>query len=213
MAVKREERVFERLIGIDPTPGKFAGWLSVWRRRSWPEKGLATGVGLSELRAVRHALEQFVEASPYLPTRSRDIGKFRTIEEVRDAAGEIPPSGMRNMRMKTRQDARRQTTHLYDDGTWTVLRLDGPSAARQWGWGTRWCTATSEDSYRRYTLAGDLVVLITPAGKFQLGTASMEFRDEADRDADLQGVLSKAPTGFADAVFSMNEQARGKAHR
>nr|WP_314257240.1 hypothetical protein [uncultured Devosia sp.] len=187
--------MFERLSLADPTGGRYWRWLSDWRRRGWEVAGLRAGVRLELHRELAHALSVFHDTLPFLAAGARDIGRYKTAGELLDAASGSDPAIIR----RTRQRERDQTVHLFENSGWTLIRLDGPDAARRWSWGTRWCTGTPS-AYARYRLRGELLVLLTPAGKFQLATGSGELRDARDVDVDLKQVMAGAPTEMVVAL-------------
>lgn len=80
-----------------------------------------------------------------------------------------------------------------------VVRLKGFVAARFWGLGTRWCTTTAEHTYWSYAAKGEMLVFLTPHGKYQLATFSQMLRDERDDPVDMK-VFRAAPTVFAELL-------------
>jgi hypothetical protein len=76
-----------------------------------------------------------------------------------------------------------------------VVRLKGFVAARFWGFGTRWCTTMAEHTFWSYLAGGEMLVFLTPHGKYQLATSSQMFRNERDDRVDSR-IFQTAPAGF-----------------
>lgn len=201
LSVYRERRVFELICTLDPTTGRYQSWLSQWRQRLWCRRGLLSSMTAYEQRALGEALRRFVDALPHLPVEMKDAGRYRTANELLDAAACVELSESYGAARRARE--REQTVLLADEGGWRLVRLDGPDAARRYGWGTRWCTSSSQGEFEKYTIRGQLFVLITPSGKYQLATGTGEFRDAADVSADLSSISGQAPTAVATLLATL----------
>lgn len=202
LSVEREKRVFPLICQFDPTDGRYHGWLSQWRRRLWDQRGFRTSVDLMQLEDVRRALARFHALKDRLPVEQRDVGQYRTVEDLQNI---IPTRIAETQRRKEREslkaEAYCQSEILYRDDKWMVVRLKGFAAARFWGLGTRWCTTSAEHIYLNYADKGDLLVFLTPDGKYQLSTQSRMFRDERDDPINVR-ICHGAPPAFMRLVSS-----------
>lgn len=200
LSVEREKRVFPLICQFDPTDGLYHGWLSQWRRRLWDQQGFRTSVDLMQMEDVRRALARFHDLKDRLPVEQRDIGQYRTVDDLRSI---IPTRIAETQRRKEREslkaEAYCQSDILYRDDKWMVVRLKGFAAARFWGLGTKWCTTSAEHIYLSYAGQGDLVVFLTPHGKYQLAPASRMFRNERDDPIDVR-IFRGAPPAFMSLV-------------
>lgn len=202
LSVEREKRVFPLICQFDPTAGLYQGWLSMWRRRLWDQRGFRTSVDLMQLEDVRRALARFHDQKDRLPVEQRDIGQYRTVDDLRSIIPtRIADTHRRRERESLKAEAHRQSQILYRDGKWMVVRLKGFTAARFWGLGTKWCTTSAEHIYLNYADKGDLVVFLTPHGKYQFAPASGMFRNERDDPADVR-IFRGAPPAFMGLVSS-----------
>lgn len=196
LAVEREKRTFPLICQFDPTDGLYHGWLSSWRRRLWNSRGFGTGIDFGQLDDVRAALARFHALKDSLPADQRDIGQYHSVDDlVSVVPTRIAENHRRLERESLKDEAYRETEFLFRDGCWVIVRLKGFVAARFWGLGTRWCTTMAEHMFWRYVAGGELLVFLTPHGKYQLATQSQMFRDERDDAFDLK-VFRGAPPGF-----------------
>lgn len=194
LSVEREKRIFPLICQFDPTEGLYHGWLSIWRRGLWDQRGFRTGVNLLQLEDVRRALARFHHQKDRLPVEQRDIGQYRTVDDLRSIIPtRIAETNRRRERESLKAEAYRQSEILYRDGKWMVVRVKGFAAARFWGLGTKWCTTSAEHIYLSYASEGDLVVFLTPHGKYQLALASRTFRDERDNPIDVRIFRGASP--------------------
>ncbi|WP_061908321.1 hypothetical protein [Devosia sp. Leaf420] len=193
LGIEREKRMFSLIGECDPSPSRcYLSWLSRWRRRAWALHGLREPCSIDDLQEISHALAAFEQARPWMPAEHRDINRCETAADLLAASTKTNLSS-RRMRSIERDAALTQCDILFDQGKWKLVRLLSHEAAMWWGKGTRWCTATGRDEhYKRYVSNGDLLVLQTPSGKYQLATGCGEFRDASDRPACLHGVLRGA---------------------
>lgn len=200
LAVEPEKRTFPLICQFDPTDGLYHGWLSTWRRRLWDARGFRTGVDLRQLDEVRAGLARFHALKERLPADQRDIGQYHTIDDLMSAVPtRIAENHRRLERDNLKDEAYRESEFLFREGRWMVVRLKGFSAARFWGFGTRWCTTMAEHTFWSYAAGGALLVFLTPHGKYQLATKSQMFRDERDDPFDLS-VFRSAPPAFLKLV-------------
>lgn len=126
---------------------------------------------------------------------------YREASDLMDATAELTDTGKRNHRSEQRRIAMLGTDVLVDAKPWRLVRLKSAAAAQWWGMGTRWCTASrSGGAFDAYVAKGDLFVLVTPEGRFQLSAAEGEFRDAGDSSATLADVLYGAPSDLRNAI-------------
>lgn len=196
LSVEREKRSFPLICQFDPTEGLYHGWLSAWRRRLWDERGFRAGLDLAELDEVRAALARFHALKDRLPADRRDIGQYHSVEDlIAVMPTRIARSQRRIERESLKSQAYEESDILFQDGRWMVVRLKGFAAARFWGFGTRWCTTMTEHIFWSYAAGGEMLVFLTPHGKYQLATQSRMFRDERDNPVDPK-IFRTAPAGF-----------------
>jgi|TARA_R110002012_G_scaffold310217_1_gene517808 hypothetical protein len=205
LAVAREQRVFETIRSCDPTPAcRYHAWLSAWRRRQWLCAGLRSVPDISELADLTAALERFQTFAPRLPVEHRDINRYSDAQELIDAEQHLAPPADRDRHEQEKAQAKADSRVLYADGPWRLIRLETVAAAQWWGRGTRWCTAARvNNAFCVYAAQGPLIVVLTPSGRYQLATASMEFRDAGDRPASLAAVLEPAPEPLGHALWQL----------
>lgn len=195
LAVEREGRVFAVISSCDPSrEGKYLPWLSTWRLRCWERHGFKAACDLAELERLALGLDLFHTLRPYLPAAARDINRYTTSEQLLCVENLITIDNIRNLRKAERDDAYSASEMLFDDGTWKLVLPRSQSAAQWWGRGTRWCTSARwANRFASYTAKGPLLILLTPAGRYQLAVATGEFRDAADRRADVSQALQDSP--------------------
>ncbi|NGP16512.1 hypothetical protein [Devosia aurantiaca] len=206
LAVERERKIFETVLACDPTPqGRYADWLSRWRRRSWPLHGMRGPVGSDHPIDLAQALAEFEAVRHQLRSECRDVNTCMTASDLKAAATELDEAGIRARRRHEKASAMLETEFLHDDGVWRLIRLKGRQAAVWWGKGTRWCTSSTVNPqhYLSYAAKGDLLVLETPMGRFQLATATGEFCDAADAPVDMETTLRNAPTALRRILSSL----------
>lgn len=206
LAVEREKRTFPLICQFDPTDGLYHAWLSVWRQRLWQSAGFRTCLDLRQLDEVCAALARFHAIKDRLPPGQRDIGQYHSVD---DLISVVPTRIGRSRRQLENENLKTQayqeTDILFRDGRWMVVRLKGFVASRFWGLGTRWCTTMAEQTYWSYAAKGEMLVFLTPHGKYQLATYSQMFRDERDGPVDVK-VFRAAPPGFAELLRRYRRQ-------
>lgn len=209
LAVEREKRIFPLLCQFDPTEGLYHGWLSVWRRRLWDERGFGSSLDPQQLDEVRAALASFHAIKDRLRAEQRDIGQYRTVSDLNAV---LPPRIARHQRrvesesLKSRAYA--ESDILFQQDRWMVVRLKGFVAARFWGLGTRWCTTMAEHTFWTYAAGGHLLVFLTPHGKYQLATRSQMFRNERDDPFDREVFRGAPPEVLKLLQFYCGHQTR-----
>lgn len=200
LAVARERAAFSIVCMLDPTGGRYHSWLSAWRRRHWERHGLLSSANVEQHRRTGLALRRFVEALPHLSRELRDAGRYRNADELLDAAASADALG--SFKAERRARERSQTSLIVEEAGWRVVRLDGPDAARRFGWGTRWCTS-SDGEFDQYRMRGELFGISTPYCKYQFSTGTGEFRDAADVLADYDALVAQAPPSVLEALTKL----------
>ena len=208
LTVLAEEKRFAFVRKYDPTGGLYHAGIAAWRRRLWDERGFTTTLGGEELLGVREALSRFHALRERLPAGQRDIGQYRTLQDLRS----VIPSKLSENRRRREADALRsaamsQSRVLFREGRWMLIELGGFGAARFWGLGTRWCTTSCEAIYLQYAERSPLLDLLTPRGRYQKQVGG-QFRDAEDRDAGMAG-FDDAPGELRSLLLSF-EIGRGR---
>lgn len=212
LCVEREQRIFSLILECDPTTErKYGTWLSAWRRRQWPDLGLRYMCSSQELQDVAAGLEHFHRVRGHLPREHRDIGRLRSAAELLNVEGLLPRESWESLRAAERRRAYAESTVLFESGAWKLIQLHTKEASQWWGRGTRWCTAArSGNQFHAYVPRGELLVIVAPNGKFQLATATGEFRDAADARAWLPKVLRTAPQELSKLLEPYLCRSRGR---
>lgn len=202
-SVRIEQNMLELILTCDPTPtGRYACWLARWRRRMWPITGLRGMSSIEELEALSVALKRFDSIRSQLLPDRRDINLYVSIEELQSAETGMRSQCVREARASERARALAGSATLFCEAKWRLIRLDTAEAAVWWGRGTRWCTSSRNgQAFAAYHAKGQLLLLLTPTGRYQLATHSGEFRDAADRPARLTDALTRAPAPLRQILF------------
>lgn len=126
---------------------------------------------LWQLNELCAALARFHAIKDRLPFGQRDIGQYHTVDDLISLVPTRVARSQRRLESESlKTEGYRETVILFRDGRWMVVRLNGFAAARFWGRGTRWCTTTAEHTYWIYAAKGEMLVFLTPHGKYQLAT-------------------------------------------
>lgn len=194
-SVRIEQNMLELVLTCDPTKtGRYAGWLARWRRRMWPITGLRGMSSIEELETLSLGLKRFEATRSRLLPALRDINLYVSIEELLAIKACESSQDVREARASERVRALAGSATLFCEAKWRLVRLDTAAAAIWWGRGTLWCTSSRNgQAFAAYHAKGQLLVLLTPVGRYQLATHSGEFRDAADRPARLTDALTRAP--------------------
>lgn len=197
-AVRVESGKLDVILDCDPSrSGRYAVWLARWRRQMWRVSGLRSMPMIEELELLTTALRHFDLVRARLPAPAGDVLRYRSADALLTARCSMPPQDEKRGRQVERDTAHAGSDLLFKDGPWRLIWLKTRQAAEFWGRGTRWCTAAQRNNaFNAYAGAGELWVLTTPSGRYQLATGSGEFRDAADNPATLEAVLAPAPLGL-----------------
>ncbi|MBJ3786390.1 hypothetical protein [Devosia sediminis] len=202
LSVLREQRVSEVVWMCDPTSSfRYGSWLAAWRRRQWQKVGFLRSNNCEELSLLTAGLTHFDRLRKDLPPDRRDIGQYQSAMELFQVEAFLSDESARRVRRAEREQAYAESEMLFDQGRWKLVKLQSRFAATWWGMGTRWCTAARlSNHYDSYASRGQLLVILTPADKFQLFTGTGECCDSADRPVDLSLVLQGAPRELQTAI-------------
>lgn len=198
--VDREQGVFPLLASCDPT-GRYLSWILRWRRSQWQAGDTFAAPSYTDVCRLGLAIADFQRVQRYLPANLRDISKYKTLGDLSNCEFAVNSTAAINLKKAARDLAQRESTTLFRQDRWRIVRVHTEAAARWWGMGTRWCTASRErNSFDRYATRGPIFILLTPTGKYQLHPASDEVRDAADRPVDLEITTRGSPPGFSKAL-------------
>ena len=156
-----------------------------------------------DLGKIADTLQRFLDHKVRLPADRRDIGRYASWSDMADVLDRLPPvadktdddgsaadlSGKERDR-RERAQARDDSDLLIDERDLIVAIPKTVEAARWWGRGTRWCTASERGTmFDVYSRRGPLVVFVAKGKKYQFHAPSRQFMDDADRSAKAQEVL------------------------
>ena len=195
---KISDEDFDRLIKLDPTyregsnsVGTYGKWiLNLFNKGNLDNEG-----------HVFDILTRFEENKKNL--KNKDIGKFKTLEELDDYLNDEDNYKSLSNRQVTRQNqnARRnadlgnEAEKVFDGSKWEVWIPKTYAASCKLGQGSSWCTAsTSSDYYYNYyTRQGNLFININKhdsEDKYQFHFETGSFMDIDDRPITLTDFLS-----------------------
>jgi hypothetical protein len=185
--------------------------------------------------------EDFYKAKEYLrlfdkfinkiPAESRDINKFKNLNDLYDVVKEFE-EGEDTMATSNKDEIRQikqnEIDKVYEDGEWLIMIPKTERASCLIGKGTKWCTAADESNnmFDNYNSDGPLYVLIDKYNdeKYQLHFESNQLMDATDRPVaasyffdsvmDTSGpfeFLQKANDKFWDFILetSVDDMASG----
>ena len=196
---KISDEDFDRLIKLDPTyregsnsVGTYGKWiLNLFNKGKLDNEG-----------HVFDILTRFEENKKNL--KNKDIGKFKTLEELDDYLNDDDNYKTLSNRQVTRQNqnARRnadlgnEAEKVFDGSNWEVWIPKTYAASCKLGQGSSWCTATtsSEYYYNYYTHQGNLYININKhddEDKYQFHFETGSFMDINDRPIVLSDFLSE----------------------
>jgi len=142
--------------------------------------------------------EDFYKAKEYLrlfdkfinkiPAESRDINKFKNLNDLYDVVREFE-EGEDTMATSNKDEIRQikqnEIDKVYEDNEWLIMIPKTERASCLLGKGTKWCTAAEESNnmFEHYNSDGPLYVLIDKYNdeKYQLHFESNQLMDATDR--------------------------------
>jgi len=180
------------LEGADPTVAKtMTGWLV--------KQYVQGGLRLEDLGTASETLDMFQRYAYRLPKAQRDLGQYKSLAAVWDMVFPLAEaeqskftSKARKAMEKTRAYAESHILRQDEDGFSIAVPLT-EFAAKWWGRGTRWCTASGKyNRFWEYHKVAPLIVFVIPElgaqGKFQMWATGSDFQfmDAADRTVSLE---------------------------
>lgn len=189
------DNVLSRFVESDPTKNlRFSRWLI--------ETYLRRGFKMEDLSKARETLALFLKCQSKLAGYDRDIGGYRTLAALWKAikglqeAEQIDESDTGKARKRLeRARAHKESLILFKDNEFTVAVPLTLFAAKWWGRGTRWCTASDNDNQFDSYSEAPLFVIVCKRGKFQAhanqeGVLLMDA-DDAEVDEDTTAYLKE----------------------
>jgi len=147
---------------------------------------------IEDLYKYTEDLSLFNSKKQLLPVDKRDINKL-TLRNLYTLALQLKSNTPVSKRQQAIQTKNNDTIRVYEDSEWVVVIPLTYEASRQYGSGTRWCTAYNKtDTYfRHYSSKGPLFILIKKSNsedqeKFQFHFTSHQFMDASDDEIDIQ---------------------------
>ena len=217
-----DDNTFMNIIKLDPTykdgvdsVGTYGKWLlTLYKKiRKIPNN------------EITDLLKEFDTNKRYLTTVDRDIGKYKSIEDLKQKLDniEIPEKS----KTRKNKDIRKQIRKVDVDadfigqfGNYEVYSPKSYEASCKLGQGTTWCTASNSDDsyYNSYTKDGSLYIIINTNNtkeKYQIHFESNSFMNKDDRDVGVNTIakmlidspelwtewLSKLPKNKITATF------------
>lgn len=194
-----DDATFFKLIKLDPTykegidsVGTYGKWLlSLYNKtKKIPDNSITS------------ILDKFDKNKRYLQASERDIGKYKSIEDLEQKVNSIEPHEASDARKN--KDIRKaiRKTNLVDDaeyvGTFDDFEVYVPKtyeASCKLGQGTTWCTATNSTShyYDNYSKDGPLYIIINtknPSEKYQLHVESNQFKNKDDEELNTTELVT-----------------------
>lgn len=198
---KISDEDFNRLIRLDPTfkddkdsVGTYGKWiLTLFNKGKLANEG-----------HVFDVLSRFEQEKKNL--KNKDIGKFKSIEEVDeylnddDSYKELSHRQEVRGRQKDRKnvDLGSEAEKVLETSEWEVWVPKTYAASCKLGQGSSWCTASTESDYyyKYYTNSGDLYINLNKADteeKYQFHFETSSFMDIDDRSIDIMEFLEDKP--------------------
>lgn len=187
---------FQKLAALDPqTAGDNVGPASAWivrkyvklppesKDRFFAEDAEAVKEGLTVFYKLIKNNEGVAKLTRTLgedkPANPKDINGY-SIGQIRKLANLL--HGEDADKLGTKEE--KQVKILINDSAMLALIPETHAAARKYGTGTSWCTATSNDYYfKSYSEDGPLIIIIdkqAPTNRWQYHNASKQFMDPSD---------------------------------
>ena len=216
---------FMKLISLDPTfrkesdkMGNYGKWIL----------GLHKAGRLTNLGHVTDLLKRFEEVKKNL--KDKDIMKHKTLEDLEKMLNDENSYNEQSARQKLREvqkkvhntDLTEDAELAYEDADWQVWIPKSYEASCKLGRGTKWCTASTENSYyyNNYTRSGPLFINIfkkNPDEKYQFHFESSSYMDAEDSEIDIVDFLKSEPglyqfyTKRLAKIFDLPEDPEAKA--
>lgn len=182
------------LLKLDPTykGGDIAGTYAKWIL------GLANKNKLDNIGHITDILKRFDSEKKNLI--NKDIMRYKSLEDLDSMLNDPDSYKNKSHRQEVRQrqkdrkavDLSSEAKKVYEDSEWEVWVPETYAASCKLGQGTRWCTASTEDSYYynmyKNTYGGDYYIIINkhnPEEKYQFHFESGQYMDSDDSSIDL----------------------------
>jgi hypothetical protein len=198
----------------DPTMAKtMTGWLV----RQYAQGGLR----LEDLGTANETLDMFQRYASRLPTAQRDLGQYHSLAAVWDVVFPLAEAEQSKLSSRARKDMEKTRAYAeshilrQDEDGFTIAVPLTEFAAKWWGRGTRWCTASKKyNRFWEYHKVAPLFVFVIPElgaqGKFQFWATrdDFQFMDAADRPVSLE--VQRANRWIFDPFmhFAVTQQGR-----
>jgi len=199
--------VFNAIVKGDPTAKVSAsgevekcGIYSQWLLNQYVKSNSgAKSRFIEDLYKATDALAIYDRRKGKLPVEQRNITAIKTIIDLENIVDTLKDKQTQG---EVDREIKAAVTKVLETADWLVLVPSTHAAARYYGAGTRWCTA-SESSYYfdHYTKAGPLYIVIHKtsvdtegrADKFQFHFETQQFMDENDSSIDVTGFFNQHP--------------------
>ena len=195
---------FQKLVNLDPqTVGDNVGPASAWiarkyiklppesKDRFFAEDAEAVKEGLTVFYKLSKNNEGVAKLTRTLgddkPANPKDINGY-SVGQIRKLASLLHSEDADKLGTKEEK----QVKILVNDSAMLALIPETHAAARKYGTGTSWCTATSNDYYfKSYSEEGPLIIIIdkqAPTNRWQYHNASKQFMDPSDSAVSVHKV-------------------------
>lgn len=183
---KSTPALIDHLATADPTPKKlYTSWIvNQYKKKNIRSEDTNTvHSALTLFHAHKHNLQQ------------KDINQYGHIADVEAAVEPLSdkPKSNREAERVVKLDG---ADLIHDKDGVTVHKLKTHKAACLYGAGTRWCTAGHDSRmFDHYNKQGPMYVVQTPdKAKYQIHFESGQIKDAADREYDVNTLVTKHPS-------------------
>ena len=158
----------------------------------WIVREYVNGYFLAEdVSQVKEVLEQFHKRKQQLNQKDINQYNFQELEDLMDSMKEQEtPTSKRQQAQKIKTEGAKVVAQ---DASGTIVQLLTEEAANYYGKGTKWCTTADNDNmFEFYSQKGPLYVLLgSDDRKYQFQFESNEFKNEKNRDVDINELSDK----------------------
>ena len=185
---------------IDPCKGKYSDWIlsRFLDEQNMGEYGywiLIKEDGESVLRPLLQKYDRHKDrirkaiGNRNISLNWENINSFKSISSFYIFTDNLPEVFVEDMEEDIKKQARKEVDKIQESENWLVLIPKTELAARVYGMGTRWCTASKEHSrFDYYNEMGPLYILINKKTneKFQFHWESGQFMDATNQGIDYR---------------------------
>ena len=183
--------IVAELVKADPTPDKKAlNFLA----RMYSMKQFK----MEDLDRVKTDVAKFYEVQPKL--ENKDLNNYKTLKQMYDVLKPFQKKKVVSHKEEMRTQKMEGADYIINSPTFKVIVPKTFEAACLYGMETKWCTTTSEETFKSYHNRGNLYIISAkdPKGgvrKYQLHIEDGAFKDETDSDLSKNDVafLSSFP--------------------